>query len=56
MDPVGAVVVDEIDDRAERPRQRVGHVDILDLMNNAHDDRDIGDADHLYHDRHAHCS
>ena len=46
VDPVGEVVVEEVDDRAERPGDGVGHVDILDLVDDAHDDGDIRDPDH----------
>ena len=45
MDPVGEVVIEEIDDGAERPRDGIGHVDILDLVDDAHDDGDICDRD-----------
>lgn len=59
VDPVGEVVVEEVDDRAERPGDGVGHVDILDLVDDAHDDGDIRDPDHTpeqQHDDHRHES
>ena len=45
MDPVGEVVIEEIDDGAERPRDGIGHVDILNFVDDAHDDGDICDRD-----------
>ena len=45
MDPVGEVVIKEIDNRTERPCDGIGHVDILNFVDDAHDDGDICDRD-----------
>ena len=45
MNPVGEVVIKEIDNRTERPCDGIGHVDILNFVDDAHDDGDICDRD-----------
>ena len=53
--PVGAVIIDKVDHRADRPGERIGPIDVLNFVGDAHDRRDVDDAQHApdrQHDRH----
>ena len=57
--PVGVVIIDKINQRTDRPGKRIGPVDVLDFVGDAHDRRDIDDTQHApdrQHDRHGYES
>ena len=59
MDPVRLMIIDEVDDRADRPRDGIGPIDELDIARDVHDRRDIEDAEHApdaQHDHHRHAA
>ena len=59
MYPVGAVIIDKINHRTDRPCKRIGPIDVLNFVYDVHDCRDIDNAQcapGCQHDRHGYES
>lgn len=57
--PVGAVIIDKINHRTDRPCKRIGPIDVLNFVYDVHDCRDIDNAQcapGCQHDRHGYES